>query len=186
MDDKLTLKNGAAFMEKCLENVLNEQRSAAHSAIDMDDWTKAQEILAVVKRNISLVEDLKAGFAEFKVSVDAAEDTILSGGVSAPAKEGNTVKADEKPAEEAAPVPPAGAELVKLLEELIVEYPFAMAVCNEAADIGDKFTYDNAESTSMKAPLQLSNGLFVDTAVPMDEAQKFVSAVREYCKNHNN
>ncbi len=186
MDDKLTLKNGAAFMEKCLESVLNEQRSAAHSAIDMDDWTKAQEILAVVKRNISLVEDLKAKFAEYKVGVEAAEDTIMSGGINVPVKEGGAGKAEERTAEKAVPVEHAGAELVKMLEELIVEFPFAMAVCNEAADIGEKFTYDNAESSSMKAPLQLSNGLFVDTAVPMDEARRFVNTVREYCKNHNN
>lgn len=186
MDDKLTLKNGAAFMEKCLETVLNEQRSAAHSAIDMDDWTKAQEILAVVKRNISLVEDLKARFAEYKVSVDAAEDTILSGGIDVPAKDGGAANAEETPAAEEAPVPQAGAELVRLLEDLIVKFPAPMMVCNEAAEIGSKFTYDSAASASMKSPSQLSNGLFVDTAISMDEAQSFVRTVREYCKNHNN
>lgn len=179
MDEKLTLNNGTAFMDKCLEAVLNEQRSAAHSAIDMDDWAKAQEILAIVKRNISLVEDLKVKFAEFKTSVDAAEATIAGDADNVPA-------AAEKPAkEEEAPVQMAGGELVKLLEELIVEFPAPMMVCNEAADIGDKFTYDSGESSSMKTPMQLSNGLFVDTAIPMDEASKFVEAVREYCKTHS-
>lgn len=180
MDDKLTLNNGTAFMDKCLEAVLNEQRSAAHSAIDMDDWARAQEILAIVKRNISLVEDLKVKFAEFKTSVDAAEATIAGDADSVPA-------AAEKPAEEVKEdsVQMAGGELVKLLEELIVEFPAPMMVCNEAADIGDKFTYDSGESSSMKTPMQLSNGLFVDTAIPMDEANKFVEAVREYCKTHN-
>lgn len=184
MDEKLTLKSGTAFMERCLESVLNEQRSAAHSAIDMDDWSKAQEILAVVKRNISLVEDIKAKFAELRTAIDAAEDAILLGGVDVPAKSEDTARAEEKP--EAAPVPQAGAELVKLLEDLIVEFPAPMMVCNEAAEIGSRFTYDSAESSSMKAPMQLSNGLFVDTAIPMDEAQSFVSAVRDYCRSHNN
>lgn len=184
MDENLSLKNGAAFMDKCLETVLNEQRTAAHNAIDMDDWAKAQEILAIVKRNISLLEDLKVKFAAFKTDVESAEATIA--GDAAVVESTAAAAVGSTAAEQAAPVEQAGEELVKWLEELIVEFPFAMAVCNEAADIGDKFTYDSGESSSMKNPSQLSNGLYVDTAVPMDAAKKLVDSVREYCKNHNN
>ena len=180
MDEKLTLTNGAAFMDKCLDTVLNEQRSAAHSAIDMDDWEKAQEILAVVKRNISLIENLKAKFAEFKTEALAAESTIAgdSDKVAAPAKNA----AVKEPVPEA---PIAGDELVKMLEEIIVEYPGPMMVCNEAADIGALLTYDEAAKNKMKKPATLSNGLSVETAISKDEGLKLVERVREYCKANN-
>ncbi len=175
MDEKLTLKNGMEFMDKCLDTALNEQRSVAHGAIDMDDWAKAQEILAVAKRNISLIEDLRVKFSQFKDSVKAAEDII--GGADAPeADSGDKGASDDT-------VGSADGELVKQLEELIVEFPFAMAVCNEAAGIGENFTYDSAVSSKMKKPAKLSNSLWVDTAISKDKAEKLVSAVREYCVN---
>lgn len=179
MDENLSLKNGMAFMDKCLDTALNEQRSVAHNAIDMDDWAKAQEILAIAKRNISLIEDLRVKFSEYKDSVAAAEEII--GGADAPAANGG----ETAPAKPDAPADGdmAGDELVKQLEELIVEFPFAMAVCNEAAGIGDSFTYDSEESAHMKKPAKLSNSLWVDTAVSASKAEEFVKAVREYCVN---
>lgn len=177
MDEKLTLKNGTEFMDKCLDSALNEQRSVAHGAIDMDDWAKAQEILAVAKRNISLIEDLRVKFSQFKDSVKAAEDII--GGADAPAAYGG----DKELADKSDTAEAADGELVKQLEELIVEFPFAMAVCNEAAGIGESFTYDSAESSKMKKPAKLSNSLWVDTAISKDKAEQLVSAVREYCVN---
>lgn len=182
MDENLSLKSGTAFMDKCLETVLNEQRNAAHSAIDMDDWAKAQEILAIVKRNISLIEDLKVKFAEFKASAESAEETIASDSAAVSAEAApSEVKPDETPA----PEPEAGEELVKMLEELIVEFPFAMITCTESPEIGAKLTDNSEKSSSMKQPSQLSNGLYVDTAIPMDEARRFVDSLREYCRNHN-
>lgn len=180
MDEKLTLTNGAAFMDKCLETVLNEQRSAAHSAIDMDDWEKAQEILAVVKRNISLIENLKVKFAEFKTETLAAEATILGDAESVPAPSQNTAVNESVPE-----APIAGDELVKMLEEIIVEYPGPMMVCNEAPDIGALLTYDESAIKAMKKPASLSNGLSVDTAIPKDEGLRLVEKVREYCKANN-
>lgn len=181
MDEKLTLNNGVAFMEKCLDAALNEQRSVAHGAIDMDDWAKAQEILGVAKRNISLVEDLRAKFAEYKKEVDSAAETI--GGVSeAPAAADESAPAENVP-EKAAEEPPAGDEFLAQLEELIIEYSFAMAVVNEAAGIGDSFTYNDEETASMKTPAKLSNGLWVDTSVPKSKGEELVKAVREYCVN---
>lgn len=178
MDENLSLKNGAAFMDKCLDTALNEQRSVAHSAIDMDDWGKAQEILAVAKRNISLIEDLRAKFSEFKNSVAAAEE-IIGGGAGVPIKnDGNSPKtSDAGSADGEQP----NEEFLVQLEELIVEFPFAMAVCNEAAGIGEKFTYDSAESSNMKAPAKLSNSLWVDTAISKDKAQELIAALREFC-----
>ena len=183
MDENLTLKNGMAFMDKCLDTALNEQRSVAHNAIDMDDWAKAQELLAVAKRNISLIEDLRVEFSEFKGSVASAEEIIggdspAASGDAAPAKVGTAAKTDA-PADGDA----AGDELVRQLEELIVEFPFAMAVCNEAAGIGDNFTYDSDESAQMKQPAKLSNSLWVDTSISVSKAEELVKAVREYCVN---
>lgn len=178
MDEKLTLKNGMDLMDKCLDTALNEQRSVAHGAIDMDDWAKAQEILAVAKRNISLIEDLRVKFSQFKDSVKAAEDII--GGADAPALNDGE---DKESSDKSDTAEAADGELVKQLEELIVEFPFAMAVCNEAAGIGESFTYDSAESSKMKKPAKLSNSLWVDTAISKDKAEQLVSAVREYCIN---
>lgn len=183
MDENLSMKNGAAFMDKCLENALNEQRTAAHNAIDMDDWAKAQEILMIAKRNISLVEELRAKFTEFKASVESADEIIASGGI--PTGESAPAKAEEKPAEPAPEGKPGGEELIKQLEELIMEFPFAMATCNDASDLGVKFTYDESETKSMKSPSTLSNGLWVDTAVSLDKVQELVNSIREYCKAHN-
>ncbi len=177
MDENLSLKNGTAFMDKCLDTALNEQRSVAHGAIDMDDWGKAQEILAVAKRNISLIEDLRVKFSEFKNSVAAAEEII--GGADVPVNnDGNSGKtSDVGPADGDKP----NEEFLVQLEELIVEFPFAMAVCNEAAGIGEKFTYDSAESSGMKAPAKLSNSLWVDTAVSESKAKELIAALREFC-----
>ncbi len=61
------LSEGVEFMEKSLDTMLAEQRKTAHNAIDMDDWNKAEEILAKAKTNIKNIEILKTKFAEFKV-----------------------------------------------------------------------------------------------------------------------
>lgn len=184
MDDKLTLKNGTAFMEKCLDTALNEQRSMAHGAIDMDDWGKAQEILAIAKRNISLVEDLRVKFAEYKKSVQAAED-IIGGNDAAGAVPDTSAGAVNETAAVSEAVIEANEEFLVKLEELINEFPFAMAVCNEAAGIGDIFTYDNAEADSMKKPAKLSNSLWVETAVSNEKAEELIKALREYCANRS-
>ena len=178
-------------MDKCLDTALNEQRSMAHGAIDMDDWSKAQEVLAIAKRNISLIDDLKAKFAEYKKSVMAAEETI---GGSVKASENANESAAAIPEEKAAVTPDtnnsvetteANEEFLVQLEELVNEFPFAMAVCNEAAGIGANFTYDNAEADNMKKPAKLSNSMWVDTAVSKSKAEELIRALREYCANRN-
>ena len=82
-----TLSEGITFMEKCLDTMLAEQRKIAHSAIDMDDWKKMDEILADTKKNIVRIESLKNKFSEFKA--EAVKLEFLP-------KE----KADEKPTSE--------------------------------------------------------------------------------------
>lgn len=67
------LFDGIAAMEKGLDAVLSEQRSIAHSAIDMDNWDSAQQILALARKNISVVEDWKKKFSDFKISLLKAE-----------------------------------------------------------------------------------------------------------------
>lgn len=182
MDDKLTLKNGTDFMDKCLDTALNEQRSMAHGAIDMDDWGKAQEVLAIAKRNISLIEDLRVKFAAFKESVRAAEDIIGGGAPVFEASEAPAAAVDNAAAA-VSDNAEGNEDFLVQLEELINEFPFPMAVCNEAAGIGDKFTYDEAESEAMKKPAKLSNSLWVDTAVSKSEAEELIKALREYCIN---
>lgn len=183
MDEKLSMKNGVDFMDKCLDSALNEQRSLAHGAIDMDDWGKAQEILAVAKRNISLIEDLRAKFSEFKNSVAAAEEVIGGGEGVSENNADNAAGTSEKTDAGSSDGDQPNEEFLTQLEELIVEFPFAMAVCNEVAGIGEKFTYDSGESSNMKAPAKLSNSLWVDTAISKSKAGELIAAVREYCVN---
>lgn len=204
MDNKLSLKNGMDFMDKCLEKSLNDQRSMAHKAIDMDDWATAQEILAIAKRNISLVDDLKSKFSEFKKNVRAAEDIIngkdvveqsednipidsLEDSLEVPDDKAAAPDSSEVPVDKAADVldnsNDANEDFLVQLEELIVEFPFAMAVCNEAAGIGENFTYDITESKNMKKPAKLSNSLWVDTAISKSKADKLIKALREYGEN---
>lgn len=197
MNDKLTLKNGTDVMDKCLDAALKEQRSMAHSAIDMDDWAKAQEILAVAKRNITLIDDLKSKFAEYKKAVRAAEDII--GGKGAPEKAPENINdaaidvpeiaypeiaapeiAAPEIADDSDGPDKANEEFLVRLEELINEFPFAMAVCNEAAGIGDSFTYDAAEAERMKKPAKLSNSLWVETAISKSESEELIKALRVY------
>ena len=112
------LSEGIAFMEKCLDTMLSEQRKAAHNAIDMDDWSKTEEIIAKTKKNIVGIEDLKAKFAEFKA--EAVKLELISGNAPAaqpksePAKPEPTQTvsaeqpkpaADAKPAEQPKPAP---------------------------------------------------------------------------------
>lgn len=178
MEEKLTLANGAAFMEKCLETELNAQRSAAHSAIDMDNWEKAQEILAVVKRNISLIENLKLKFAEFKTELQAAESSIAA---ALNISDNVTVSA-EVPVPDA---PIAGEELVSLIEEIIIEYPAPVMVSCESAEIGKYLNFDQNIIKTMKKPVSLSNGMSVDTGITREEGLKLAEKVRGYCKASN-
>ena len=112
------LTEGIAFMEKCLDTMLSEQRKAAHNAIDMDDWSKTEEIIAKTKKNIVGIESLKAKFAEFKA--EAVKLGLVSANAptaqpkSEPAKsepaqsvsaEAPKPAADAKPAEQPKPAP---------------------------------------------------------------------------------
>lgn len=112
------LTEGIAFMEKCLDTMLSEQRKAAHNAIDMDDWSKTEEIIAKTKKNIVGIESLKAKFAEFKA--EAVKLGLVSANAptaqpkSEPAKsepaqsvsaEAPKPAADTKPAEQPKPAP---------------------------------------------------------------------------------
>lgn len=205
-DENITLKQGLLALEKALETALNEQRRIAHGAIDMDDWNKAQEILAAAKKNISAVEELRAGFTEckkrvlavdlvselsalgVKLPVNSDADGSLSADRSsdAPAAENDTPETktaavsegSSKPAENAA----SGFSFADELENLIAQFPFRMAVANAAAGVGELFTYDELEKNDMKAPEQLSNGLWADTGVPEDKARGAIDALKEYCK----
>ena len=214
-DENVSLLQGISFMEKCLDAALNEQRSIAHSAIDMDDWGKAQEILAAAKKNISAVEEFKKGFADYKKSVLAVDMTSELGalGVELPINSSATgdgsspkepadepppaavTKSEPAPAPEPAPEPasasepvPAGEEqqggfsLVDACEELIAEYPFAMAVCYSAPSVIGCFTPDEVIASDMNNPEQLSNGVWVETDLPEDRAREIVNELREYCE----
>ena len=94
------LSEGIAFMEKCLDTMLAEQRKAAHNAIDMDDWNKAEEILAATKKNIVRIEGLKNKFAEFKA--EAVKLEFLSGEQPEP-KPAEQPKPEQQPKPEPKP-----------------------------------------------------------------------------------
>lgn len=212
-DEKLSLKAGIEYMDRCLDAELASQRAIAHSAIDMDDWSKAQEILAASKEAISRVEVLRGKFAEFKKAAEeivskeataadtpapAAEPAPTPAAEPAPAEapkaaEPAPEKAEEpKPAAESAPeqapkaAEPAKPEFsfVDSVEELIEKHSFAMAVCNAAPNMNNIFTYDEISAKEdMKKPVQLSNGLWAETAFPEDKARLIVAALRKYCES---
>ncbi len=191
-EEKLSLQAGIAFMERCLDAELASQRQIAHSAIDMDDWNKAQEILSASKEAISRVEVLRGKFAEFKKFAGSVKE---ADSVAAPA-----ASAEEKPSAEKSEPVKAEAPAVKAetpvqdsakpysfadaVEELIEKYPFAMAVCNAAPNMNTIFTYDEVSAKAdMKKPVQLSNGLWSETAIPEDKARLITDALRKYCES---
>lgn len=213
-DEKLTLQAGIAYMERCLDAELSGQRAVAHSAIDMDDWDKAQEILAKSKEAISRVEVLRGKFAEFKkfalgnapdepVSAPSTATSAPSAVTSAPTAATATV-ATEKAASpshnaNAAPTAPAATEkepapakepakgefsFAAAIEELIEKHPYAMAVCNAAPNMSNIFTYDDIiAKQDMKKAVQLSNGMWAETAIPEDKARLITDALRKYCES---
>lgn len=184
-EEKLSLQVGIAYMERCLDAELAAQRQIAHSAIDMDDWNKAQEILAASKEAISRVEVIRAKFAEFKNSVGDVDFSASKAGeaapVSAPAEKKEEAKSAEAPAEKAESKEYSFSAAV---EELIEKYPFAMAVCNAVPNMNSIFTYDEVSAKSgMKKAVQLSNGMWAETAIPDDKARLITDALRKYCES---
>ena len=98
LNQNTTFSEGVASLEKSLDLMLTDLRKAAHSAIDMDDWNKAEEILASTKADIKKIETLKKKFAEFKE--EAAKLGFLSGDASkAPEKPAEAPNPEAKPAE---------------------------------------------------------------------------------------
>lgn len=126
------LSESMAALEKCLDSMLAEQRKSAHNAIDMDDWSKAEEILARTKNNIARIESLKGKFVEFKneaaklelIAADSSEaEQAKPVGAGSPksAEETKTVPVSKpteqtKPAAEAQPAPSKPAETPKPAE----------------------------------------------------------------------
>lgn len=195
-EEKLSLQAGIAYMERCLDAELASQRQIAHSAIDMDDWNKAQEILSASKEAISRVEVLRGKFAEFKKFAGSVKEADSAGSAV------SVASAEEKPAAEKAEAAPIKAEVpaakaeapeqdsakpysfADAVEELIEKYPFAMAVCNAAPNMNTIFTYDEVSAKAdMKKPVQLSNGLWSETAIPEDKARLITDALRKYCES---
>ncbi len=215
-DEKLSLQAGIAYMERCLDAELSSQRAIAHSAIDMDDWDKAQEILAKSREAISRVEVLRGKFAEFKKAAAGIADASASApaqaapapapAASAPAPAAAPAPAPAAqaapapapaaqapaPAAQAAPAPEAPAapaahakfSFAAAIEELIEKHPYAMAVCNAAPNMNNIFTYDEViAKEDMKKAVQLSNGMWAETAIPEDKARLITDALRKYCES---
>lgn len=195
-DEKLSLQTGIAYMDRCLDAELASQRSVAHSAIDMDDWDKAQEILAKSKEAISRVEMLRGKFAEFKKIAASILEGTAAPGIKAPehkapehkapeimafemtAPEPKAPEAEKKPAEPAKP----SFSFVDAIEDLIEKHPYVMAQCHSAQNMNKFFTMDEAAAKSdFKKPVQLSNAMWVETEIPDEKAHLLVDALRKYC-----
>lgn len=109
------LSESIVLLEKCLDTMLAEQRKSAHNAIDMDDWNKAEEILARSKNNIVRIESLKNKFNEFKneavrlefltASEPAASEQPKPVGQPAPSPKPEAQTSPAKPAEQPKPAP---------------------------------------------------------------------------------
>ncbi len=207
-DEKLSLQAGIAFMERCLDAELSSQRAIAHSAIDMDDWEKAQEILAKSKEAISRVEVLRGKFAEFKKAASGIAEAAAPAAPApaspaaqaapAPAPAAQTAQAAQAAQAAPAPAPQKPAEpapaahasakadfsFAAAIEELIEKHPYAMAVCNAAPNMNNIFTYDEViAKEDMKKAVQLSNGMWMETAIPEDKARMLTDALRKYCES---
>lgn len=106
---KSALDEGIAFMDKCLDDMLADLRKEAHNAIDMDDWNKAEEIIAQTKNDIVAIEGLKTKFAEFKAeaaklgSSNAGKTEEARDAAPEPAEQPKSAEA-AKPAEQPKPV----------------------------------------------------------------------------------
>ena len=98
------LSESIAAIEKCLDAMLSEQRKAAHSAIDMDDWSKTEEIIAATKKNIVRIESLKAKFEEFKSEAVKLE-FISSDNAGEQPKSAEQPKPAPQPVEQPKPAP---------------------------------------------------------------------------------
>ncbi len=180
-EEKLSLQVGIAYMERCLDAELAAQRQIAHSAIDMDDWNKAQEILAASKEAISRVEAVRAKFIDFKNSLGDIDFSAAKDADAAPAEKKEEAKSAEAPAAKADSKEYSFSAAV---EELIEKYPFAMAVCNAVPNMNSIFTYDEVSAKSgMKKAVQLSNGMWAETAIPDDKARLITDALRKYCES---
>ncbi len=176
-DEKLSLQAGIAYMDRCLDAELAAQRSVAHSAIDMDDWDKAQEILSKSKEAISRVEMLRGKFAEFKKA--AASITEGTAAPEAKAPEAKAPEADKKSAEPAK----SSFSFVDAIEELIEKYPYPMAQCHSATNMNKFFATEEAVAKSdFKKPVQLSNAMWVETDIPDEKAHLLVDALSKYCE----
>ena len=102
------LSESISSIEKCIDAMLTEQRKAAHSAIDMDDWSKTEEIIATTKKNIVRIESLKNKFEEFKA--EAVKLEFISADNAAEqskpeAKPAEQPKPEAKPVEQPKPEP---------------------------------------------------------------------------------
>lgn len=152
------LSEGIAFMEKCLNTMLAEQRKAAHNAIDMDDWSKTEEIIAETKKNIVRIESLKNKFAEFKA--EAVKLEFLSGEhpesksaeQSKPAPKLAQPKPKPKPAEQPPKPEPKLAEQPKP-EPKPAEQPKTSPRSEAKTEILDMEMTDFESDTNVKNPI---------------------------------
>ena len=252
---KSALAEGIALVDKSLDTMIAGMRREAHQAIDMDDWNKAEEILARTKGTITAVEGLKAKFAEFKAEVAKlgfVEESKASETVPAVPKPAEQVKPAEvvkpsapvapKPVEQAkpaevvkpvAPVAPKPAEqpkpaevtkpsapapkpveqakpagdvrtnadildldmsdvdpprkpqnpIIEACEDFITKFPFSMRLIYSNDKIGRFFTTDDIiAKNDMSKPVQLTNGLWVETNIPEERIQAFIRGVKRYCE----
>ena len=272
---KSALAEGIALVDKSLDTMIAGMRREAHQAIDMDDWNKAEEILARTKGTITAVEGLKAKFAEFKAEVAKlgfVEESKASETVPAVPKPAEQVKPAEvvkpsapvapKPAEQpkpaevvkpSAPVAPKPAEqpkpaevakptapvapkpaeqpkpaevtkpsapapkpveqakpasdvrtnadildldmsdvdpprkpqnpIIEACEDFITKFPFSMRLIYSNDKIGRFFTTDDIiAKNDMSKPVQLTNGLWVETNIPEERIQAFIRGVKRYCE----
>ncbi len=190
-EEKLSLQTGIAYMDRCLDAELASQRSIAHNAIDMDDWEKAQEILAKSKEAISRVEMLRGKFAEFKKIAASILEGTPAPGIKAPEHKAPEHKAPEimafemtAPEPERRPAEPAkpSFSFVDAIEDLIGKHPYTMAQCHSAQNMNKFFTMDEATARSdFRKPVQLSNAMWVETEIPDEKAHLLVDALRKYC-----
>lgn len=106
LNQNTAFSEAAASLEKSLDTLLTDLRKAAHSAIDMDDWNKAEEILASTKSDIKKIETLKKKFAEFKAEAVSLGFLSADAAKAPEAAKPEATKQEAKPEPKPAPEPP--------------------------------------------------------------------------------
>lgn len=85
------------------------------------------------------------------------------------------------------PAPKPKNPIIEACEDLITKFPFSMRLIYSNDKIGRFFTTDDViAENDMSKPVQLTNGLWVETNIPEERVQAFIRGITRYCEESVN